>query len=233
MDCHFHLRVRCDELLQICEGTMNDTTLRAMDALALGLSTNFQGRTRFFILETGKVLQRQWQDVEACKMLVTEVSRMNHMHKQQCSVKGLKFDDLQNLVDDAISTGVTEDAPTCDSLRNTPSSKAPKNSMQHGMIVAGEDISEHQEGDVDDIIEEVTDDSDNESISEDNDEDNDEGNDGGDGDNVSVENRANEVVIVEETAAQPVVQGCTTRSDRLSKPHDAQATTLFEMSQVW
>ena len=136
-------------------------------------------------------------------MPVTAIGRINHMCKQQRSIKFLKFGDRQSLIDDAISTGVTEDAPTHDSLHKMPNSEAPENSMHNDGLVEDDKISEHHEYYVDDIIEEVTEENDNESINEDS-EDNDEDNDGGNEDGVAVENRGDEVVVVKETTARPV-----------------------------
>ena len=117
------------EFLQTHEGARNDMTLRTVDTLTLGPNTNLQGRIRHFILATRKALQRQWQDKKMHKTPVTEISRTNCMCKQQRSDKGLKFGDHQNLIYDAIRTGVIEVPPTCDSLHNVPISKSPANSM--------------------------------------------------------------------------------------------------------
>ena len=154
-------------------------------------------------------------------MPVIAISRTNCARKQKHSVKGLKFGDLQNLVDGAISAGVTEDDQTCGNLNNMPSSESLANAMQHGTLVADHEISEHQEDDVDNIMEEVTEESDDEISSEDDNE----------GYTVAVEIRADEVVIVEEEAAQPLVQGCTTRSSSLSKLYNC-VTNFLEVAHI-
>ena len=73
------------------------------------------------------------------------------MRKQQRSVKGLKFWYRKNLIDDAISTGVTEDAPTYDSLHNMPNSEAQSNAAQHYALAHDDKISDHHKDDVYDI----------------------------------------------------------------------------------
>ena len=54
-------------------------------------------------------------------------------------MKGLKFSDSQNLTDDAIRMGVTEDAPRHESLRNMPSYEAPASPMQHEKLVSDDE----------------------------------------------------------------------------------------------
>ena len=81
LDYHLKFRVACGEFLQTHEGTSNGMTLRTIDAVALGPNTNLQGVIRCFSLATGKVFQRQWQDVEIHKMPVTAISRINYARK--------------------------------------------------------------------------------------------------------------------------------------------------------
>ena len=88
--------------------------------------------------------------------------------------------------------------------------------MQHDILAEEDEISEHHEDDFDDITEEVKEDNDDES-SNDESEDNDKCNDRGNEDCVAVENRIDEVMVVEEVTAQPACKGNTTRSDCLSK----------------
>ena len=63
---------------------------------------------------------------------------------------------------------MTKDAPKYDSLHKIPNSEEPANTIQYDTLADNDEISEHREDDVDDIIEEVTEDNDDES-SEDND----------------------------------------------------------------
>ena len=163
-------------------------------------------------------------------MTVTAISRIHYVCKQQSSVKGLKFGYRQNLIDNTISTGVTEDDVTHDSLHNMPNYEATSTAIQHDVLVDDDKISEHHKDGVDDITEEVTEDNNNESSDEDSG-DNDEDNDGGNEDGVAVENRADEVVVVEENTAQLIEQGFTSRSGRLSKPCN-HATNFLETAHV-
>ena len=102
--------------------------------------------------------------------------------------------------------------------------------MQHEILVDEDEISEHHEDDVNDVIEEMREDNCNESSGEDS-EDNDEDNDGGNEEGMAVENRADEVVVVKGSTTQLVDQVRTTKSLLLSKPHD-YATNLPENTHV-
>ena len=164
------------------------------------------------------------------KIPVTAIIRINYACKKQRSVKGLKFGDRQNLIDDAISTGVTEDVPACGSMRNMPNYEAPSNAIQHDVLADDDDISEHHEDDIDNITECFTEDNDDES-SEENSEYDDKSNDEGNEEVAAVENRSDEVVLVKETTAQPVEQGCNTRSGSLIKSND-HATNFPETSHA-
>ena len=86
-------------------------TARTVDAIALGPNGNLQGGIRCFSLASRKILQRQWHDVEVFKMPISAISRINYMCKRQKAVKGLKFGDRQNLINNSISTGVYDSAP--------------------------------------------------------------------------------------------------------------------------
>ena len=79
---------------------------RAIDAEALGPSGNIQGGIRCFSFLSGYILSRQWKDVKVMKMLENEIRRINFMSKKQKSIKGLKFGDMQNVIDHLIRTGV-------------------------------------------------------------------------------------------------------------------------------
>ena len=74
-----------------------------------------------------------------CKMPVTAISRINYMCRQQKAVKGMKFGDLQNSIDDAIRTGVIEDNPATDSLYNIPNTDVSTNAIQHDLLVKNEE----------------------------------------------------------------------------------------------
>ena len=54
-------------------------------------------------------------------------------------MNGLKFGDRHNMIDDDIRTGVTEDAPTTDSLHNVHNPDITTNSIQHDVLVANEE----------------------------------------------------------------------------------------------
>ena len=109
MDYNLHFRVIYGEFLQTYEGTKNDMTPRTVDAIAMGPNGNLQGGIRCMSLGSGRFLDRQWKDVEIYKMPESAINRINHMARQQKSVKGLKFGDRQNLIDYRISIGVIED----------------------------------------------------------------------------------------------------------------------------
>ena len=51
------------EFLQRNEGNDNDMKLRSIDALALGPNGNLQVGMGYFILVSGKLLQRGWKDI--------------------------------------------------------------------------------------------------------------------------------------------------------------------------
>ena len=59
LDYHLNFRVMHSEFLPTCKGSINDMTLRTMNALALVPNTNFQAGVKKISLATGKVLQRQ------------------------------------------------------------------------------------------------------------------------------------------------------------------------------
>ena len=63
------------------------------NAIALGPTGNLQGRIRYYSLESGKILQRAWKDVQIFKMPQSVISRINYIYKRQKSVKGMKFRD--------------------------------------------------------------------------------------------------------------------------------------------
>ena len=63
------------------------------------------------------------------------------MCRQQKAVRGMKFGDLKNSIDNAIRVGVIEDDPTTDSLHNIPNPDVSTNAIQHDLLV---DNEEHQ-----------------------------------------------------------------------------------------
>ena len=159
LDYNLHFRVIFGEFLQTYEGARNDMTSRCVDAIALGPNGNLQGGIRCFSLSTGRVLQRQWQDVEAHKMPVSAISRINYMCKKQKSVRGLKFGDRQNLINDAISTGV-EEGPDPLQTHNIPYPHTPSNAIQHDILIEDDSDEINEEAsavdqNADGIIDEV------------------------------------------------------------------------------
>ena len=79
---------------------------RTIDAVGLGPTGNLQGSISYFSLVTGQVLNLLWIDTTVLKMLTNAINRINFMVKKQKSVKGLKFCDRQNIIDQLISAGV-------------------------------------------------------------------------------------------------------------------------------
>ena len=235
VDYNLHFKVIFGEFVQTYEGTKNDMGARCVDAIALGPNGNLQGGIRCFSLATGRILHRQWQDVEVHKMPVSAISRINYMVKRQKSVKGLKFGDRQNSINAAISTGVY-DGPDPSHLHNIPNQYAPTNAMQHDNLIEDDEdqpSTDQNETDVpiDDAdvpIDEVS-----EADMTDNGEDDDGANvDEADlNENIAVENRADEVVgetmdddssdeSVNDVEADIVGKYQITRSGRVSKPYD-------------
>ena len=82
VDYNLHFQVMFGEFVQTYEGTRNDVTLRAIDALGLGPNGNLQGGVRCFSLGTGRALHRQRQDVEVYKIPVSAINRTNYMCKK-------------------------------------------------------------------------------------------------------------------------------------------------------
>ena len=82
LDYELHFRVIFGEFVQTYEGTRNDMTARTVDALALGPNGNLQGGIRCFSLASGRVFQRQWQDVQVYEMPVSAIIRINYMCKK-------------------------------------------------------------------------------------------------------------------------------------------------------
>ena len=121
VDYNLHFQVMFGDFVQTYEGTRNDVTLRTIDALGLVPNGNLQGGVHCFSLGTGRVLNRQRQDVEVHKMPVSAISRINDVCKKQKSIKGLKFGDRQNMTIEAIDTGVL-DASDPEELHNVPNS---------------------------------------------------------------------------------------------------------------
>ena len=119
LDFNLHFRVMFGEFVQTYEGTSNTMVPRTVDAIALGPSGNLQGGVHCFSLLTGRVLDRQWKDVEVHKMLQSAINRINFMVKKQKAIKGLKFGDRQNLINAAISTGVMDDQDMAEDLINS------------------------------------------------------------------------------------------------------------------
>ena len=106
LDCNLHFSAMFEELIQTYEGTTNTMTKKTIDPIGLGPNSNLQDVTRHFILLTGVVLQRQNGNVEFFKMPISAVSRINFMTKKQKYIKVLKFGDRQNLIGNAITTGI-------------------------------------------------------------------------------------------------------------------------------
>ena len=139
LDFNLHFRVIFGEFVQTYDGTNNAMSLRSTDAIALSPNSNLQGGIICFSLATGKMFQRQWQDVEIYNIPVTAISRINCVCVQQRAIKVLKFGDRQNRIYDVIRTGVIEDAPTTDSSHNIPNPDISTNAMQHYGLVANEE----------------------------------------------------------------------------------------------
>ena len=110
LDFHLHFRVIYGEFVQTFEGSDNTMAPRTVDAIMMGPTGNLQGGVRCLSFEKGKVLNRQWNDVQNLKMPISAISRINFMAKKQKAVKGLKFGDHQNIIDHLISTVVDHDS---------------------------------------------------------------------------------------------------------------------------
>ena len=72
--------------------------------------------------------------------------RINCMCKQQKVVKGLKFGNIQNSINDVIRTGVI-DVTSVEHLNNVPDSKNPQNDMKHDMLLESTEETVHQDED--------------------------------------------------------------------------------------
>jgi len=150
VDYNLHFKVIFREFLQTYEGTKNDMIPRTIDAIALGPNGNLQGGIRCFSLATGKVLQHQWKDMEVIKMPISTISQINYMCKRQKVVKGLQFGDRQNLIDDAIRTGVDDEGrPNPELLHNIPNHYTSTNAIQYDILIDSEDDDSTSSEDVD------------------------------------------------------------------------------------
>ena len=112
-------RVIYGEHVQTYEGTRNDMTARTVDALALGPNINVQGGIRCYSIGTGRVLQRQWRDVEVTKMPKSIIIRVNCIYKREKLLKGSRFRNKCNIIKGDISTGVC-DKPNVEQLNIIP-----------------------------------------------------------------------------------------------------------------
>jgi len=112
LDFNLHFKVIFGEFVQTCEGTDNTMKARTVDALALGPNGNLQGGIRCYSLDSGKILQRGWKDVQVYKMPQSAISRIKYICGREKSVKGLHFGDRQNKLDESISTGVIYESST-------------------------------------------------------------------------------------------------------------------------
>ena len=155
------------------------------------------------------------------------MSRINCMCKRQKKVKGLKFGDRQNLINDAISTGVHE-GPDPNQLHNVPHHDAPSNAIQNDILI-DESTAEDQENDKDndeDVDAAPTEQNYDGIIDEVGEADtSDEDDDGSNGAEVAVENRADEVMagsINEDSSDDSDAEDGTvrTRPGRSIRPYD-------------
>ena len=75
------------------------------------------------------------------------------MRKKQKAIKGSKFEDSQNSINDAISAGFIDDTPNIDFFNNVPHSTIPQNTMHHAIVVEYDEEeesaaqTEHQDDD--------------------------------------------------------------------------------------
>ena len=152
VDYNLHFKVTHGKFVQTYEGTRNGMTPRTADAIALGPNGNVEGGIQCFSLTTGRMLQRQWKDVEVYKMPISAISRINCMCKRQKAAKGLKFGDRQNLINDAIRAGVEDTALNPEHLHNIPNPRANINAIHHDILVDEGDSGANNEMDDDDDL---------------------------------------------------------------------------------
>ena len=160
-------------------------------------------------------------------MPVSANSRINYMSKRQKLVKGLKFGDRQNLINEAVRTGVYE-GPTTTCLNNIPYHNVPSNAIQHDLLVEDDEQSagNDEEGSVlsdeyaDGVIDEIS-----EADIEQNSSDPGTDSNSNNINNIAVEDRHNE--IPPEPIAEDMSDGSdkeerhyVTRSGWVSKPHN-------------
>ena len=132
-------------------------------------------------------------------MPLSDISRINYICKQQKSVKGHQFNDRQNEINAAISTGVLGNEPDPRDLNNISNSRIDSNAVQHDILI-DEEIDEetsaqtnagdsvHDSDDTDCIIDDASE------ADEDN-EPNEEMNEDYNAETTSVEDRAEEIGI--------------------------------------
>ena len=76
---------------------------RDIDATSLGPNENLESNMHCFSPETGRLLQRQWSDIEVFTMPISTMSRINSMEKKKRNIKGIAFGDRKNLTGSIIN----------------------------------------------------------------------------------------------------------------------------------
>jgi hypothetical protein len=111
LDYNLHFQVIFGEYAHTYEETTNNMKRQTVGSIALGPTGNLQGGVRFYSLVTGRILQRDRNSFTLLKMPEDAIRRMKTLSKK--SAPGLQFGDRSNIDSDLNSdvdiTGVIDD----------------------------------------------------------------------------------------------------------------------------
>lgn len=89
LDFNLHFKVIFGKFGMVYTGIDNTMNLQAVGAIAMGLSGNYQGRTKWFSLATGEILHQKENDFQLLPMTANAIKQVYRMAKK--SPKGLVF----------------------------------------------------------------------------------------------------------------------------------------------